>query len=1218
MKTLLLVCLFACSGILSLAQSITIGNGTDRSSSPWQPKADYSYNQTIYLASEMATSGSISAIRFYFDSTSLSSSNKVTVFVGHTTKSSFANTTDWEPLSGLNKVFDNTLPLTTLPGWVTITFTTPFAYNGTDNLVVAIDENQPGHETKGGFYSMNYTGNRSLSVTSNSNIDSTNPSAGTLSSYAANVRIVGLSGPCNEAGNFSYSYAVTTGTNVTIKWKDAATGTTPTAYQYEVRNQDTLLPGSSNAYASGTTTTNSVTYYVNSGDDYRLYVRPVCGTGVYGPWVHYSGGDCTVYDVPYTVDFEGSYSMPPCTKAYLGTQDYSGINWGVSTNVGSNKLKYCSGIDPADAYFETPFILIEKDSTYTFSYNWNGNTDDYFYSNMWGRIPSWGSGTQELENTYPSKTYTKIQFHAFTAGGLGGCLYIDNISVKKTTCGKPKNVQLTGLTTTTARLQWQSPSLGVVANYSITYNGIRINSIMDTAIVLTGLTPGSVYYYGIRTMCSAGDSSISLNGSFTTPCLQVSVPYNEDFETSYIPNVPTCTQTEKMGTEKMESINAYAGFTGKVLYHFGSSTDAGAWFYTRGINMVTGTSYRLTFKYESTPGYSSKIDVKSGSSPLSSAMINSIASFTANSSSSKTVTFIFTPTVTGVSYIGFYVKALSSTSSSVVIDDISVTKYNLLNVSVFLDKNSNTVQDVGEPYFDDANIVTIKTRVDTIITHTSSGQCRVDIDTGKYITTVGPYRQNWRCVKRAQPYNIATFLNLDTAVFALQPIAGKRDLAVSIFANSPARPGFNITYQVICKNRGTDTVVNYVLKFVKPHLLNFISAGIPPSSIIADTLIWNLSNLYPDAWQSIALSFAIPAHPVINTGDYLFASANVSSGVTDLYPQDNNAYHYQIVTGSYDPNDKTERHGGSIKLSDILNDEYLQYTIRFQNTGNDTAFNIYVRDTLSPLLDYSSLEMVSASANYKLVINNGYKLLWTFNDIQLVDSNTNEPASHGYIVYRVKPKPTVSIGNIITNRASIRFDYNLPVKTNTDSCTVVSNVFPLNLLSFTAWKKDKTNVLNWTTAKEVNFDKFEIERSGDSRGFSKIGIVKNNFVGGGVGNYGYTDNAPLSSKNYYRLKILDKEGQFTYSPVRTIDNSSTFSVTIQPNPSKNDFTMLIHGKLNAPVQIRITDVNGKVVGQLTNKAEQNVSFGSDWLPGIYLIEARHGDEKQTVKAVKIK
>ena len=145
-----------------------------------------------------------------------------------------------------------------------------------------------------------------------------------------------------------------------------------------------------------------------------------------------------------------------------------------------------------------------------------------------------------------------------------------------------------------------------------------------------------------------------------------------------------------------------------------------------------------------------------------------------------------------------------------------------------------------------------------------------------------------------------------------------------------------------------------------------------------------------------------------------------------MYP-----HQYKLVTGSYDPNDKQENYGGAMQLSDAASGNYLTYTIRFQNTGNDTAFNIIVRDTLSGLLDSTSFEMINTSHDYKVSIINGKYITWKFNDIKLLDSTHNEPLSHGYISYRIKPKLPIGIGDVIQNSAAIYFDYNPPVITNT-------------------------------------------------------------------------------------------------------------------------------------------------------------------------------------------
>ena len=493
-------------------------------------------------------------------------------------------------------------------------------------------------------------------------------------------------------------------------------------------------------------------------------------------------------------------------------------------------------------------------------------------------------------------------------------------------------------------------------------------------------------------------------------------------------------------------------------------------------------------------------------------------------------------------------------------------------IKSFLDLNKNAVKDVSEPYFDDAKLVTIKPGQDTIVSQSSNGRTRVNIGKGSYITTVVPYRPYYIVVPASHTTTYTTYLNSDTAVFALQPSGSRRDLAVSIYAQNIARPGFPLSYQLICKNKGTDTVLNATVELIKDSRINFVSAYPSIASVSGDTLRWNLGNFFPDQEKSIDVSLNVSAPPIVQIGDGLLSSAKISSTVTDVYTGDNAQSFWQYVRGAIDPNDKSESHAGRMRVSDATGGEYLQYTIRFQNTGNDTAFTVAITDTLSNLLDWSSLEMVSASANYKLTINDGSKLLWLFNNINLVDSNKNEVKSHGYLVYRIKAKPTVAIGNIITNTASIYFDYNLPVQTNTETTYILDNLLPLNILSFTAQRLRESNMLQWTTANEINTAVFEIEKSRNGKDFGTIGQVKT-----GKGQYKFTDNNPSRGNNYYRLKILDKDGTFNYSIIRMINNNGGFYVNIYPNPAIEKLQVEIVSDNKNTLQMQIVRQEGKAV-----------------------------------------
>jgi uncharacterized repeat protein (TIGR01451 family) len=128
--------------------------------------------------------------------------------------------------------------------------------------------------------------------------------------------------------------------------------------------------------------------------------------------------------------------------------------------------------------------------------------------------------------------------------------------------------------------------------------------------------------------------------------------------------------------------------------------------------------------------------------------------------------------------------------------------------------------------------------------------------------------------------------------------------------------------------------------------------------------------------------------------------------------------------------DKTAFLNGRPEFSKIMPNEELEYLIRFQNTGNDTAFNIVVVDTLTTYLDASSVLPGVSSHPYSFELDKGHILRFSFRNILLPDSNTNEVASHGFVKFRVRQNPNNVIGNEIKNSAAIFFDYNAPIITN--------------------------------------------------------------------------------------------------------------------------------------------------------------------------------------------
>lgn len=145
--------------------------------------------------------------------------------------------------------------------------------------------------------------------------------------------------------------------------------------------------------------------------------------------------------------------------------------------------------------------------------------------------------------------------------------------------------------------------------------------------------------------------------------------------------------------------------------------------------------------------------------------------------------------------------------------------------------------------------------------------------------------------------------------------------------------------------------------------------------------------------------------------------------------------------GSFDPNEIKGLPKGITDEKYIEKTQQLEYIIRFQNTGTDTAFNVRIENKIPKTeLDLSTLTLGVASHPYSYLLDQDGKLIITFKNIFLSDSNINEKNSHGFIQYSIKPLATLSNGKKILNDAQIYFDFNTAVNTNIDLHTIGSPI----------------------------------------------------------------------------------------------------------------------------------------------------------------------------------
>ena len=373
-----------------------------------------------------------------------------------------------------------------------------------------------------------------------------------------------------------------------------------------------------------------------------------------------------------------------------------------------------------------------------------------------------------------------------------------------------------------------------------------------------------------------------------------------------------------------------------------------------------------------------------------------------------------------------------------IVVDSFCANHDLVTGVSYNDLNGNGSQDPGELGYPH-QLIEI-TPGPNYITTDANGNYAVQIPTGAYTLTMLPplYRTVTEPVSGA--YNITsagTGAVQSGKDFGLEMTPGQNDLRV-VVAGGPPVPGFNRYYTIHYANVGT-TVLNSTVEFDYGAPMTFVSAVGGTNS--GTTVSWAVGNLNPGQTGTVNVTLNCPIGTPLGGTVNHYATIQPTAG--DLTPLNNVDTLSKIVVGSYDPNDKAGLPAGVGASGDINPGTPITYTVRFQNTGTYFATDVIIRDTLDADFDQSTLEVLGASHAFTWHNDFG-KLAFEFRQIMLPDSNSNEPASHGWVKYKIAPKSTLPLGTELTNSASIYFDFNAPILTNTTLHTlaVVTAVEP--------------------------------------------------------------------------------------------------------------------------------------------------------------------------------
>ncbi len=361
-------------------------------------------------------------------------------------------------------------------------------------------------------------------------------------------------------------------------------------------------------------------------------------------------------------------------------------------------------------------------------------------------------------------------------------------------------------------------------------------------------------------------------------------------------------------------------------------------------------------------------------------------------------------------------------------------KYNLITGTLFADLNSNGMHDISEPPIAAKKIIEQNSGRFTFSDQNGNYKLLV-LDSGNF--TVSPQTVNWYSPNPISLASIFTgILQTDSLNdFAFQPQGTFEDVCIKITPLGNFRSGFNASYMISYGNYGNTTVTPTVY-FYPYSNVTFQSATLTPSQITPDSVIWNLPSLTP--FQTGSIIVTVNVNPGLPIGTLINSSAHIEPYATDDNPSCNNSNWEVYTTGSFDPNDILVNED-TLTTTQLSNAPWLEYIIRFQNTGNDTAFTVKI---LNPIdtnkLNLSTFEFTNASHPVNLNwINYQRNMEFKFENILLPDSNTNQPLSHGFVRYRIQPKTTLTAGDSITNFAAIYFDFNEPVITNTAKTSII-------------------------------------------------------------------------------------------------------------------------------------------------------------------------------------
>ncbi|MCI1188340.1 T9SS type A sorting domain-containing protein [Hymenobacter sp. DH14] len=397
---------------------------------------------------------------------------------------------------------------------------------------------------------------------------------------------------------------------------------------------------------------------------------------------------------------------------------------------------------------------------------------------------------------------------------------------------------------------------------------------------------------------------------------------------------------------------------------------------------------------------------------------------------------------------------------------------NTLRGQVYVDQNANGQRDAGEGLFP-RQLTTVLTQGGST-TYTAvgiNGSLQAYADAGAYTLGLTDLPQHYAVSQPLSSIYSGTFsgtnqllLNQD---FGIAPTVNQTDLRLVLTPYSAARAGLTTRYRLKLENVGTSPLPAGTATLTLDAQMQYVSST-PAGAVAGRVVSLNYAALPPFGSTTYDVLFSLPTNTPLGAALSTTAAAPVAG---DVAPADNAATLAQTVVGPYDPN-SIEVNYQRLTPAQVAAKQPLDYTIHFQNLGSAPAQNVILSDTLDfRKLNPTTLMLVAQSHNCSWSLTsigpNTGLLTVQFLGINLPEQNADVIRSMGFVRFRVQPRPTLAVGEIIPNRASIVFDYNAGIRTNTATTTVFVATAALASHTAPAWEaypNPATDVLNIAAA----------------------------------------------------------------------------------------------------------------------------------------------------------